>query len=215
MTVTNKVTIQASLYYKLIEKGIHIGEKQNNNSYYYSLHSRGGQTMISLEQHIKRLLRAAQAISLHEKKNKKSSMLLFPTSLLQHRLNESTKHPHAVTTTIIKDWKNGFLCNQHRLTKNVEKLGLYLMSGKATSSVEKEAYKLHIPVYGIYDSNANYRRATYCIPGNDNTPEAQFFYLSLLLRKKLRKSRIKKNLARQNSSLYSRILQESNLCEST
>jgi len=43
-------------------------------------------------------------------------------------------------------------------------------------SVLQEAYRLHIPVIGIVDSNVDPKWMTYPIPGNDDSTPSHFFY---------------------------------------
>ena len=44
----------------------------------------------------------------------------------------------------------------------------------------KEIQKLNIPIVGVVDSNSSLTNITYPIPGNDNSPVVQYFYVTVL-----------------------------------
>ena len=58
----------------------------------------------------------------------------------------------------------------------------------------KEIQKLNIPIVGVVDSNSSLTNITYPIPGNDNSPVVQYFYVTILENILMKTSKFKKKI---------------------
>ena len=206
---TNELTILDQLF----NAGVHLGHKTskwNNKMTPYLFGTRNNIHIINLEKTISLLRRMIKVVSDLVKSD--NTILIIGNSENNSNfvrfLGEKFKVPY-----VCNKWIGGILSNWEDFSKRVQNgkvkrrvtsftTGLRFMNKKPSIAIIlntnenreaiKEIYKLNIPIIGIVDTDSSLTNISYPIPGNDNSPVVQYFYITILENILLKAPKLKK-----------------------
>jgi small subunit ribosomal protein S2 len=186
---------------QLFKIGTHLGHKTsrwNSKMAPYLFGRRNDIHIINLEKTIYLLRRVIKIVSYTLKNN--GNILIIGNSENNRKfvqfLGERFKVPY-----VCDKWVGGILGNWESFSKKMQSIkikrrvvsftkGLRFMNKKPdiiiilnineNQDAINEIRKLNIPIIGIVDTNSNLTSITYPVPGNDNSPVVQYFYITIL-----------------------------------
>jgi len=199
---------------QLFNNGVHLGHrtsKWNNRMTPYLFGTRNNIHIIDLEKTISLLRRVIRVVSSLVRNNE--TILIVGNSENNSNfvrfLGEKFKVPY-----VCNKWIGGILSNWEDFSKKVQNsrvkrrvlsftTGLRFMNKKPGIAIIlninenkeaiKEIYKLNIPIVGIVDTDSSLTNISYPIPGNDDSPVVQYFYITILENILLKTLKLKKN----------------------
>ena len=199
---------------QLFSTGVHLGHKTskwNNKMTPYLFGTRNNIHIINLEKTISLVRRVIKIISNLVKNNE--TILIVGNSESNSNfvrfLGEKFEVPY-----VCNKWIGGILSNWEDFSKKVQNTkvkrrvthfttGLRFMKKKPSIAIIlntnenkeaiKEIYKLNIPIIGVVDTDSSLVNISYPIPGNDNSPVVQYFYITILENILVKTPKLKKN----------------------